>query len=354
MAQSSVLVFNMGVFISTLFLLEFGADKIIDHSAAVASRIGVSEVLVGLLTAGAEWEELAVVIASLAQGRSSIALGNVVGASISNILGAFSLGLLCFNADEVEFERSERLYSLILLILTTLVAPIIYFPAPLTWRACGLILTISFSIYFLVVALDVAKAVIQAQEGADSEDSDPEDDDSVAGSDTELLSGNSSIRRDRERSLGYHATRLIFGFLAISLAGYVLSQATINIIDQLGISDVLFSVVILAIATTLPEKFIASMSGYRGHFGIMVASCAGSNIFLLSICCGIIMIQSNGHLDGGNVTLTELAVLWVSTAAFTTTIWFGVKYVRWIGAAMLVGYIAFIILEFTIIHRIVD
>lgn len=58
MAQSSVLVFNIGVFISTLFLLEFGADKIIDHSAAVASRIGVSEVLVGLLTAGAEWEEV--------------------------------------------------------------------------------------------------------------------------------------------------------------------------------------------------------------------------------------------------------------------------------------------------------
>lgn len=264
------------------------------------------------------------------------------------------MGLLCFNLDEVEFERSERLYSLILLILTTLVTPIIYFPTPPIWIACGLILTISFSIYFLVVARDIAKAVIQAQEGSDSEDSDPEDDVSVVGSDTELLSGNSSMRRDREQSLGYHATRLIFGFLAISLAGYVLSQATINIIDQLGISDVLFSVVILAIATTLPEKFIASMSGYRAHFGIMVAGCAGSNIFLLSICCGIIMIQSNGHLDGGNVTLTELAVLWVSTVAFTTTIWFGVKYVRWIGAAMLVGYIAFIVLEFTVIHGIVD
>jgi Ca2+/Na+ antiporter len=58
MAQSDGLAFNIGAFASTLFLLEFGADKFITHTAAVASRIGVSEVIIGLLTAGAEWEEV--------------------------------------------------------------------------------------------------------------------------------------------------------------------------------------------------------------------------------------------------------------------------------------------------------
>ncbi|EHK20929.1 uncharacterized protein TRIVIDRAFT_202330 [Trichoderma virens Gv29-8] len=120
MAQADVVAFNIGAFVSTLFLLEFGADKFIAYTAVVAGRIGVSEVIIGLLTVGAEWEELAVVIASLAQGRSSLAIGNVIGAAISNILGVFSLGLLCYERGKtVEFDRSSRIYSLMTLVLTT-------------------------------------------------------------------------------------------------------------------------------------------------------------------------------------------------------------------------------------------
>lgn len=58
MSEAGVVAFNIGAFISTLFLLEFGADKFIKHTSVVAGRIGVSEVLIGLLTAGAEWEEV--------------------------------------------------------------------------------------------------------------------------------------------------------------------------------------------------------------------------------------------------------------------------------------------------------
>ena len=53
-----ILIFNIAVFIVAVFLLEYGADKFIDHTAIVASRLGVSQTLVALLTAGAEWEEL--------------------------------------------------------------------------------------------------------------------------------------------------------------------------------------------------------------------------------------------------------------------------------------------------------
>lgn len=58
MSQAGVISFNIGAFISTLFLLEFGADKFIDHAASLAAEIGVSQVIIGLLTAGAEWEEV--------------------------------------------------------------------------------------------------------------------------------------------------------------------------------------------------------------------------------------------------------------------------------------------------------
>ncbi|EGX88466.1 Sodium/calcium exchanger membrane region [Cordyceps militaris CM01] len=357
-AHAGVVAFNIGAFVSSLFLLEFGADKFIAHTSIVAARIKISEVIIGLVTAGAEWEELAVVVGSLAQGRSSLALGNVIGAAISNILGAFSLGLLFYGQGEVVgFDRSSRIYSLLLLVLTTAVTPLVYWSAAITWLAGGIVLIAAFVVYFLLIAVAIGKGVLTAPADSDSDSDDDDDDDdddaNSVSSRTTLLNDGTTARQSRRRhGLGYHALYLVSGFLAICLAGYILSQAATNITDELGMSDILFSVVILAIATTLPEKFIAVMSGSRGHPGILVANCAGSNIFLLSLCCGIIMVGTRGALDKGTVTIAELSVLWLSTVAFTATVWFGGSYARWIGVAMLASYVAFIILEFTVIHAI--
>ena len=58
MANGDLIAFNVAAFICALFVLEFGADKFIDHTAIVARRTGISQSLIGLLTAGAEWEEV--------------------------------------------------------------------------------------------------------------------------------------------------------------------------------------------------------------------------------------------------------------------------------------------------------
>jgi Ca2+/H+ antiporter len=315
-------------------------------------------------------------------------VGNVIGAAISNILGAFSLGLLSFNRErEVQFDRSARIYSLVLLVLTTLVTPILYFPTRLVWQICGPVLIALFGIYLLLVGIAIKRGIITAPEGSES-DSDS-DSDTAADADTDDdLEGSSDagstvgiagatetdvlinpppvapgvetvssarnlganavpLRRRRQHTLKYHGFYLLFGLFAISLAGYILSQAAINITDQFGISDILFGIVILAIATTLPEKFVAVVSGYRNHPGILVANCVGSNIFLLALCVGIIMVDSRGDLDRGTLSMPELAALWGSTLGLTLMVWFGARFSRWIGVAMLVGYVAFIVLEVT-------
>jgi Ca2+/Na+ antiporter len=58
MVEADAVAYNIAVFIAALFILEFGADKFIDHTAIVARRTGISETVVGLVTAGAEWEEV--------------------------------------------------------------------------------------------------------------------------------------------------------------------------------------------------------------------------------------------------------------------------------------------------------
>lgn len=303
-------------------------------------------------------------------------MGNIIGSAISNILGAFSLGLL-FRGTEgaAQFDRSSRIYSVLLLIVTTFVTPVTYFPRRTIWTICGAILIAVFAVYLISVAWVIRKGSLVAPE--DSVESSDESSDGQSDTDsartsvsregsevqepsawlhqrsddsTPLLPAQ-SVRRVRH-TVGYHILYLVFGFLAICLAGYVISHAAMNITDSLGLSDVLFGVVILAIATTLPEKFVAVMSGHRGHIGILVANTVGSNIFLLSLCMGIIMVDTSGEFNSSNVNIPELALLWGSTLSFTLTVWIGGRFDRWIGGAMLVGYVAFIVLEFTVIHNV--
>ncbi|KAH7014403.1 Sodium/calcium exchanger protein-domain-containing protein [Microdochium trichocladiopsis] len=393
MLHNNAIAFNAAAFVASLFLLESGADKFIDHTAAVARRTGLSETLIGLLTAGAEWEELAVVVASLARNRSSLALGNVVGAAVSNILGAFSLGLLFYRRDDhflpgndddgevVRFDRSSRIYSLVLLVLTAFTAGIVHFRESLVWTVAGSVLIAGFGVYVSVVAVAIGRGVLTAPEDSDSDsDSDTDSDDSSVHGEPERTAHNNNnnnnnnnntddeetpllppapahaARQTRHHNkLLQHTYHLVLGFLAISLAGYILSQAATNITDALGLSDVLFGVIVLAVATTIPEKFVALMSmrrGATGHTGILVANCVGSNIFLLSLCVGIIMVDSKGALDAGSVTDAELLVLLGSTLWMTATVWFGGRWCRWTGGAMLAAYVGFILLEFIVVHRV--
>lgn len=66
MAGMDSIIYSIAAFICTLFVLESGADKFINHTAILAKRTGIPEGLIALLTAGAEWEELAVVLFSIA------------------------------------------------------------------------------------------------------------------------------------------------------------------------------------------------------------------------------------------------------------------------------------------------
>lgn len=77
---------------------------------------------------------------------------------------------------------------------------------------------------------------------------------------------------------------------------------------------------------------------------LLLANCVGSNIFLLALCVGLIMLGTRGTLDRGRG----------STLSLTLTVWFGARFGRWIGALLLSVTFGFIVLIFTIIHRVVD
>ncbi|KAL7266411.1 hypothetical protein RUND412_011046 [Rhizina undulata] len=353
------LLFNVASFICALFVLEFGADKFVDNTAVVARRLGVPQVLVALLTAGAEWEELAVIIASLSQRRTSLALGNVLGSTISNILGAFSLGLL-FHSDRVTFDRSSKIYAGTLLMITTGVTGVVY-TGRLT-RVTGWALIGVFVVYVGSIAYGIRKGSVSAPELSDSSsDEDTSDGENTADEgirrDSDVATEESTLLprqrrpRPRPRSTLSHVLNLFLGFLAVSLSGYVLSHTTSSLATTLNLSPLSLGMALLSLATTLPEKLIAIVSGSRGHVGILVANTVGSNIFLLTLCLGLVLVGApDGAFDAGaGVETAEMAVVWGATVALFGAVWGGAG--RVVGAGMVVAYLAFLVMEFGFVRR---
>lgn len=333
-------------------------------------------------------------VSALSLNRPSLAIGNVIGSAISNILGAFSLGLLFHvSSDAIKFDTSAKIYSALSLTLTTFATFVVYFAKANAWKIFGGILIALFVIYIGSVVWAISKGRMNAPELSDDEDSDESDGEAEivreaaavanewaeqSGEETRpLLNGDApeeheehERERDPEGSqsgvshrchghgLSYHVAYLVLGFACLTLASYVLSHTASSLTTTLGISDVLFGVIILSIATTLPEKFVAVLSGYRGHCGILVANTVGSNMFLLSLCLGIVMLHTGGEFDErkgrGNVNLVELGVLWLSSLAFALTVWLGTgKWSKWIGGVMLGCYVVFLVLEFVVIRSVV-
>lgn len=371
--------FNGAAFIAGVFVLDYGADKFIDHTVIVGRRLGISPTLIALLTAGAEYEEvralhplncgsfltmffqLAVVVAAIAQNRSPMALGNIMGSTVSNILGAFSLGLL-IQPNGMALDGSAKMYSILQFLVTTLFVLLAYFH--LLNKATGGILIAIFAIYMISVGIAIFRGVAEAPALSDSESDDELDsDDEPTRSRSPDLETSPLLRdanasqqstppafknKTRASPLSRHIVQLVLGLLALSLSGYLLAHSAGAIADLLDLSGTVFGLTIIAFATTLPEKFISVMSGSRGQGGIVVATTAGSNIFLLTLCVGVVAVAGVPIDQPDQAIWFDLLMVWLSSLGFLAALF---RPNRLAGVVLLAGYVAFLVLEFTVFRR---
>lgn len=383
-SETDSLAFALASFVCGLFLLERGADDVVDSTAIVAKRLGVSPTLVGLLTCGAEWEELVVIVVALGQGQHSMALGNLMGSSIANVLGSFSLGLLYVQKMMV-FDRSSKIYSTALLGLVSVFLLVLYTVPAEVQRMAGIGLVVTFVVHVASVAWLISKGILTAPEDdsdtdscADSNsgscnsdwDGDEHKEKGATRSEQELqgpsrssggwdedgrallsVSGRSSDEKQKTgvqpyKPLRKHVLKLLFGLGSLILSGYVLAQSARIIGDQLGLSGTVTGATILSLATTLPEKLIAILAGSRHQQGILVANTVGSNIFLVTLCGGVLFIWGGGGDVGetkAKFSLSEAVVMLVSATALFLVVMVGGR--RWMGLVFICGYVGFLCLE---------
>lgn len=404
-------LFHIAAFVAGLSLLERGAKLFVESTTDLAKRLRLPEVLVAILIAGAEWEELAVVTLSIAQQRPALAVGNVIGSSVANILGAFALGLVFSAGRWDSFDRTSKLATRGLLIFTTFFW--LFALAHIMWnRVVAALLIVSFAGYLFIVLWTIWQAMFynEDHERDDVETSAAAHDDAASSSSSSSSDSSDDGHRnhflDRHRHFvdrhflhrrsrepnetttllgisppeGYDpkkfhhtlgpALQVLGGFAALTISGFILSRTSIHLASALNMSDSAFGATFLSLATTLPEKFLAVMSSSKGHTGLMVADAVGSNMFLLTLCLGITAWSIASHdwhdhdseEDGGfayvDIARIEAWWLWTATIALTCIVNFGGKFfskfalVRHvIGILLLMGYGGFLAIEFTILRE---
>jgi K+-dependent Na+/Ca+ exchanger-like protein len=258
-ALAYVLCFLLG-----LWLLEVGADWFTDAAAALAKRLRAPQTLVGLLTAGGEWEELVVVLAAVFGGHSGIALGDILGSAIANVLGSFPLGL--FARKPLPIERSARLYGLGMLLVTLLVSGLLV--AGPIGKPLGGALVVLFLVYLASIFLAIRRGALPP----------PADDDDDEEEEREAME-----RRPALMQVGF----LGLGLGLISLGAWLVVEPAVYFARALGIPETIIGLTIVAIGTTLPDKAISLVGGLKGQGGIVAANAVGSNIFLLTLVLGL-------------------------------------------------------------------
>jgi Ca2+/Na+ antiporter len=299
-----------------LVVLEAGAEHFTGAIAALARRLRASEGAVGLLTAGGEWEELVVVVLAVVSGHAGIAVGNVVGACLANLIGSMPLGMLA--REPLRPDRSARVYGYVLLAVTALAAAFLVdgHVSP----AGGAVLVAVFAVYVLSVLLVIQRGWLRA----------PADDD-----DDEPVTGRSVLRL---------VLTLALSLAVIAGAAEAIVLGAVHIAHQLGLSEYAIGATVVAIGTTLPDKAISFVGGMRGQSGVVTSNALGSNIFVLTLVLGLAALSSSsGVAVSHSVTRVDLPLL-LAASTLVVALFHRSSLHRRTGIALLalyVGYIAY-------------
>lgn len=244
-------------------LLIKGADFLVEGSSNVAKRFHIPEIIIGLtiISIGTSMPELFVSITSAIDGYPDMAMGNVIGSNIVNLL--FILGLSSI-IKAIAFKRETRLIEIPICLFVSIVFMII----------CNIGQDVSRIDAIILVALFILFIIYTIVMSFKGEEFDKEDD-NVEDSKEE---NNGSLLKD--------ILFIILGIVALKFGGDLAVDNAVNVAKILGLSEKIISVTILAIGTSLPELVTSVSAAIKGKSDIAIGNILGSNIFNMLLIIG--------------------------------------------------------------------
>jgi len=295
-----------------LVLLVVGAEGLVRGAARLAGAVGISPLVIGLTVVafGTSAPELAVSVRSSLSGSTGLAMGNVVGSNIFNVL--FILGLAAVITPLVVAQQLVRRDVPLMIGLSLLVWGFAADGSLATWEGVVLLVgLLAYTVWCIRASRRESKAV--AAEYADAH--------------------SAPTRRTWPLDLA-----LIVGGLALLVLGaQQLVDGAVAMAEWLGASEAVIGLTIVAAGTSMPEVATSVMASVRGQRDIAVGNVVGSNLFNLMGVLGVSATLSpgSGLPVGDGVLAFDLPVMVVVAAACLPVFFTGHRIARWEGALFL-------------------
>ena len=316
---------NLLLFLAGLAALVAGASLLVRGASALALSFGVSPLVVGLtiVAFGTSSPEVAVSVGAALEGQTDIAVGNVVGSNIFNVL--FILGasaLIVPLLVHVQLIRQE----VPIMIGASLLLIALGFDGRLTRLDAALL----FGLLVVYTVFLIVQSRRQTQEA-------------VAELTAELPR---SAAWDRHWAV--QVALVVAGLVLLVLGSDWLVTAAVTFAKALGVSDLVIGLTIVAAGTSMPEVATSITAAIKGERDIAVGNVVGSNTFNILGCLGLAGLVAPAGLPLAPSVLTfDLWVMLAVAVACLPVFFTGREIARWEGAVFLgyyAAYVAYLIL----------
>jgi cation:H+ antiporter len=305
------------------FVLLFAGGELLVRGAVAVSRcLGLSPLLIGMTVVA--WctssPELVVSIGAALRGSSDIALGNVIGSNIFNVLGV--LGTSAVIAPIVVKPQALRRDTLVMLFAAAALGAM---------ALTGEIGRIAGAALLGVLAVYVVRSYRTELK------------DETAPS-AELHTHEAS-ELGCPTSIGQGIAYLLGGLVALVVGSQLLVSGATDIARTFGVSEAIIGLTLVAVGTSLPELATSIMAAIRGHSDVAVGNVIGSNTFNILGIIGVTSLVRPIAVAPQMATTDVWVALGVAAVAALLLLWRG-RISRLAGAALLTGYVGYVVTLF--------
>ena len=311
-----------------LALLVAGGGFLVTGASQLASRLGISPMIVGLTIVGfgTSAPELVVNIIGGLRGESGLAFGNVIGSNISNlalVLGAAAL------LQTIDIQSSVIRREVPLLLLVTTIVTVMALDNVLEGGTArigvsdAVILLLLFTLFIYITVQDVI-----------------------------LSKKNDALLTEMEESplvvtetvSRYHMAFIIAGFALLFVGGEMTVRYSVAFAAVLGVSTTLVGLFVVAIGTSLPELITSVIAAWRKEPDLALGNIHGSNVFNSLIVLPASALAGTVAIPKGGVQ--DLVVSWLFAAALIPIFLVGrARLGRTTGILLLVAYAAYAVIR---------